>query len=131
LSKIKLIFVDDNQELTDLFKLILSAEEDFECLRSLNSTEQLIECVANDTPDIVVMDLSMPEPAPLDVVELVCSLSPGTRVIFYSARDDEASQDAAYEAGAWGFVSKNIDCSELIKAIRKVANGETFFSVSS
>jgi len=91
-----------------------------------NGSDAIDEC-ARLRPDVLVLDLVMPGPDPVDVVAGVRQASPKTRIPVYSAYDDDARVWAMREAGAVGYLVKSESLDTVLRAIRTVASGATWF----
>jgi DNA-binding NarL/FixJ family response regulator len=121
------LLVDDSSDITRLYAKMVSAEADMECVGTLPSAEDLLKVAQQQRPDVVVLDLTMPGPDPLQVARALHEQWPQSRVLAFSGHNDEETLAAAYEAGVWGFLSKGGDAAELLAAIREVAAGRGTF----
>ncbi|MDT9594479.1 response regulator transcription factor [Nocardioides zeae] len=80
------------------------------------------------TPDVVVLDLQIPEPSGVEVTAAVLAHTPSSRVLILSASGEQADVLAAVKAGATGYLVKSASREELIAAVRRVAGGDTVFT---
>jgi DNA-binding NarL/FixJ family response regulator len=87
-----------------------------------------LEAVREHRPDLLVVDIAMPGVDGLSVAERLRTEAPGTRVVFLSMHDDDASLERAVALGAAGFVSKSASIEELLEAVRAVRDGGSFLS---
>jgi DNA-binding NarL/FixJ family response regulator len=123
-SPIKVLCVDDSVDITKLVCMAISGEPDMEVVGEMHSAENLLEEVCRLGPDIVLLDLSIPGVDVLEALSGISEKSPSTRIVVFSGYDDQKNVDAAMAAGAWGYVSKNVDLDVLISGLRDVAQGE-------
>jgi DNA-binding NarL/FixJ family response regulator len=117
------LLVDDAPEISCLYRHFVDAEPDMKCVGTLPSAEGLLDTVIRTGAEIVVLDIAMPGPDPLEAARELTRLRPGVRVLAFSGYDDERTVDASREAGAAGFISKDATPEELIAAIRELASG--------
>ena len=118
---IAVLVVDDNRDLASMLQIVIAGEPDMVCVGSLASADTLLETIAKTSPDVVLLDLTMPGRQPLDVVAEASKVAPACRIIVLSGYDDRATMDRAAESGAWGFVSKHGDMPSILEAIRSIA----------
>jgi DNA-binding NarL/FixJ family response regulator len=122
--KIRLLCVDDHEEMRRLFEIVLGSQAEFDLVGTLESADHLEEHVANLRPDVVLLDLSMPGRRPLEALRSVRSRSAGVRFLVTTAHDNPEIVDHALDAGAHGFVTKGGEFDQLTDAIRRVARDE-------
>ncbi len=120
---IRVLVVDDSPELVEAIRLFVDPEPDMKVIKTLNCADALVVTMC-DGADVAVVDLTMPGVAPLEAVRQAADSCPECRAIIYSGYDDQATIDAAMDAGAWGFVSKNAEIETIVRAVRQVASGE-------
>jgi DNA-binding NarL/FixJ family response regulator len=128
MKPIRVLLVDDH----DLIRAgIHSLLRDLDCLEivaeACNGREALRLCQTH-RPDVVLMDIIMPELNGLNATAQLATISPKTRTIILSMNANEEYVLQALRAGAAGYLLKNISPSELEQAIRAVARGETYLS---
>jgi DNA-binding NarL/FixJ family response regulator len=124
---IRVLCVDDLPDVAAVMQLMLDAEPDMTCVGCLASADDLVSQARRLTPDILVLDASMPGKDPFKAMTELRQACPDVAAIVYSGRDDPDSVDLAAEAGAWGWVGKHEPPHELVRAVREVAAGHTFF----
>jgi len=122
MNKIKILFVDDSQDISELYDVAFNAEDDMEGLGFLLSADNLSEEVSKKNPDIVVLDLTMPGTDPLKALKDVSVKFPEVKVITFSGYNDPETVSRAMEAGASCHLSKDSDLDEMLKTIRKLAS---------
>jgi len=124
-DSIRVLCVDDSPDIGDLYCALIDAESDMECVGRLTSALEVVKEVKRTKADCVLLDLTMPGgPDPLAVIQELSELHPESRVLAFSGYDDEATKNAVLDAGAWGFVSKNVEAPDVVDAIRRVVKGE-------
>ncbi|HLU39049.1 MAG TPA: response regulator transcription factor [Planctomycetota bacterium] len=120
----RVLCVDDSMDIAELYRLLIDAEPDMRCVGVVTDPADVVATVARTGANQVLLDLTMPGPVtPLSVIRALAETSPDVRVVAFSGYDDEATQHAALDAGAWGFVSKHAGPSDVLDAIRQVATG--------
>jgi DNA-binding NarL/FixJ family response regulator len=128
-KRTKVLSVDDSSDIAELTQRLLSREADMVGVGSLPSAEGLAEHAARLQADVILLDLSMPGPDPLEAARSIC-LATDCRVIVLSGRDDPATVDAALDAGASGFVGKDAQTAQIVEAVRTVAAGGIWLPAS-
>src|SRR5260370_981897 len=103
----------------------LEDENDVEGVAEAGRGEEAIDGAKRLHPDIAIMDIAMPGIGGIDATRAIKVCSPETAVLVLSAYDDEPYLMAILEAGAAGFLLKNVHGQELINAIRAVSRGES------
>lgn len=119
---------DDHKELRTAIRLLIVMSDDMDIAFLAENGREAVEKVKQYKPDVLVMDMRMPELDGLSATEEILALSVGTRVILTSSYDYVAINAIAQEAGAFGFIHKNDLVEQLRTAIRIVAKGGTFFN---
>ena len=127
---IKILIVDDHALVRVGMRMILSAELDIEVVADVESGELAIPLIRTLRPDIVLCDLHLPGVSGLEVTERVVKGDYGSRVIIVSVLEDGPLPKRLLEAGAFGYVGKGGDASELLRAVRDVARGKRYLGSS-
>jgi two-component system, NarL family, response regulator NreC len=128
MRRIRIVLVDDHAVVRQGFKMILSAESDMEIVGEAANGRDAVELAEQLSPDIVVMDVAMPE---LNGIEATRRLSgPGqhTRVLALSMHKDSVYVREILRAGARGYLLKDSGAEDLVRAIRTIAAGESWLS---
>lgn len=121
---IGVIVVDDHEIAREGIRSRLDLETDVEVLAELPCADDLIPTCETHLPQVVLMDIDMPGSDPFTMIQDLKRLQPDVRVIILSAYMRDGYVDAAVQAGAWGYMSKNESFDDIIKAIRRVVAGE-------
>src|SRR5260370_701532 len=122
---IRVLLADDHALVREGTRRLLEAENDVEVVAEAASGEEAIDAAKRLHPDIAIMDIAMPGIGGIDATRAIKVCSPETAVLVLSAYDDEPYLMAILEAGAAGFLLKNVHGQELINAIRAVSRGES------
>jgi DNA-binding NarL/FixJ family response regulator len=88
--------------------------------------EEAQRCAAMLRPDVIVLDITMPGRSGIEALPDLLAASPGTRVLILSMQDDPAYVRRAFNAGAHGYVLKDVSDTELIDAVHEVATGRQY-----
>ena len=121
---IRLVLADDEQLLRVGFRMILDAHEGFEVVAEAGNGAEAIAAVAAHDPDVVVMDVRMPELDGIAATEVIVREHPGCRVLILTTFDLDEYAFAGLRSGASGFLLKNVPPEDLVAAIRTVAAGD-------
>src|SRR5207245_10786840 len=127
---IRVLLADDHALVREGTRRLLEAENDVEVVAEAASGEEAIDAAKRLHPDIAIMDIAMPGIGGIDATRAIKVCSPETAVLVLSAYDDEPYLMALLEAGAAGFLLKNVHGQELINAIHAVSRGEAILPLS-
>lgn len=122
---IRVLLADDHALVREGTRRLIEAESDLEVVAEASSGEEAIEKVKELHPDIAIMDIAMPGLGGIGATRAIKADSAETAILVLSAYDDEPYLVALLEAGAAGFLLKNVNGHELVEAIRAVARGES------
>jgi two-component system response regulator DegU len=124
--KRRVVIVDDHTLFREGLRNILEMEEDIEVIADAESAEDVVELVWRARPDILLLDIRMPQGNGLDAVPAVLRISPGTQVLVLTACDEKEEHVRAFKLGAKGVVLKDSARETLMHAMRTVCRGETW-----
>ncbi len=127
-NKIKIALVDDHLLVRNGIKSLLEEEQDMVVVAEGSNGFEALEIVSNYHPDILIIDVRMPEMNGIEAVGKLQSLGSKTRSIVLSMHDSEEYILESIKAGANGYLLKDTDKKEFIKAIHTVHNGGKYFS---
>lgn len=125
-----LVIVDDHKIVRDGIRAMLMGNKSFKVLTDLASGHELFEYLKTCVPDIVVLDIAMPEMNGVEITEKLSQQYPGIRVLILSANASEDWIIAAVRAGAMGFLPKDCAREEFLKALNYTAKGENYYGES-
>jgi len=124
MGKIRVVIVDDHRLFREGIRLMLRQEKDIEIVGEADNEPQTIDVISDFEPDVVLLDITMPEMDCIEAIPLIREKSPKTRALMLTASTDESMIFKALKAGAKGYLSKDASVSELVKAIQAVHQGE-------
>jgi len=127
---VKLLLADDHKMMRDGLRAVLEKEEGVEIVGEAATGHEAIELARRLRPEIVIMDISMPDLNGVDATHRIVAEWPSAKVIVLSMSSDRRYVVAMLAAGAVGYVLKDSDSGELVQAVRAVARGHTFLSPS-
>lgn len=121
----RVFVVDDHEIVRRGIVGMIDAEHDLEVVGEASTAQQTLGRVAATLPDVVVLDVRLPDGSGIDVCRSILSAHPEVRCLMLTAYDDDRASYAAVLAGASGYVLKDIRGQKLIEGIRAVAAGRT------
>ena len=124
----RILLADDHEEMLETLAGIL--EDEFQIVGTANNGMRALELAASLTPDIVVLDISMPEVNGIEAAWRLREEGSLARVVFLTAHNDPDLVEAAMSAGALGYVLKSHLATDLVPALRNALEGNTFVSRS-
>jgi DNA-binding NarL/FixJ family response regulator len=130
MSKLRILIADDHPLVRKGMSTILAGEPDFEVVGQATDGAEAIELAAQLQPDLILMDLQMPNVTGVTATREILNSNPDIRILVVTLFEDDDSVFLALRAGARGYVLKDADEEDLIQAIRAVAGGAAIFSQS-
>ena len=127
-APIRLLIVDDHPVVRDGLKGMLSGQPGFEIAGEAADGLQGVQLATHLKPDVVLMDLRMPNLDGAAATQRIRSTLPGVRVLVLTTYDSDAEILKAIEAGATGYILKDAPREELFRAIRATAQGQSYLS---
>lgn len=124
----RVLLAEDHTIVRQGLRALLSSHDDLEVVGEAANGVEAVRLATELGPDVVVMDLGMPELNGVDATEQICAALPETRVIILSMHSSADYVRPAVRAGASGYLLKGAGLSDLVTAIRAVAQGGAFFS---
>src|SRR6185437_4208339 len=121
----RVFVVDDHEIVRRGIADMIDAEHDLEVVGEASTAQQALSRVAATLPDVVVLDVRLPDGSGIDVCRSILSAHPQVRCLMLTAYDDDRASYAAVLAGASGYVLKDIRGQKLIEGIRAVAAGRS------
>lgn len=121
MTQTRIAIVDDHELFREGLKRIFDLEDEFTVVAEGRTGREAIRIAGEQKPEILIMDINMPDMNGIEATKQLSLLSPETRVLILSIHDDESYITHALEAGASGFLLKEVASTELISAVRAVA----------
>jgi two-component system response regulator NreC len=128
MRKTRILLADDHAVVRQGFKMLLSAQPDMEIVGEAANGREAVESAESLRPDVVVMDVAMPELNGIEATRRLAASAPHTRVIALSMHKDSVYVREILRAGARGYLLKDSGAEDLVSAIRAVAKGESYLS---
>lgn len=124
-GKLRVMLVDDHEVVRQGVRSLIETEEDIEVVAEADSGQAAIDMARIHNPNVVVMDIRMPQAGGVDACRAIRDEMPDTQVIMLTSFSDDAALFNSIMAGAAGFVLKQIRGRDLVDAIRKVGAGNS------
>ncbi len=125
---IKVLLVDDHPLFLEGISSRLAMSQDIEVIAQAENGREAIEKIEQYQPDIVLMDISMPEMSGMDALEVLREKHPDIKVLMLSMHDDKEYILSVIRTGAAGYILKDVGGDEMIRAIKSVFEGNKYFS---
>jgi NarL family two-component system response regulator LiaR len=123
-EKIAVVLVDDHAIVRQGLRTYLELQPDIEVVGEASDGREAVGVVRDTLPDIVLMDLVMPNSDGVEATRAITGMAPSTRVIVLTSFSEDEKVFASIKAGAQGYLMKDVLPSDLVKAIRTVYKGE-------
>ena len=128
MKRLRILLADDHAVVRQGFKMILSAQPDMEIVGEAGNGREAVELAEELRPDVVVMDVAMPELNGIEATRRLVASTPHTRVVALSMHKDSVYVREILRAGARGYLLKDSVAADLVAAVRAVAAGEGYLS---
>lgn len=128
MATIRVLLAEDHTVVRQGLRRILQTEPGIEIVAEVGDGRAALEALRSTRPDIAVVDISLPNLSGIEVTRQAARLSPDTRVLILSMHADDAYIRQALKAGARGYLLKDADDQDLLKAILAVSAGSSYFS---
>lgn len=125
MDKIKVLIADDHAIVREGTRRFLEQEEDLDVVAEAADGEEAIRLALSLKPDVVIMDIAMPNVDGIEATKQIKRENPGITILILSAYDDDQFVFSLLEAGAAGYLLKSVRGNELVDAIRAVNAGES------
>lgn len=126
--KTRVLIVDDHVVMAEGLSLLLSREPDMEVVGQIQDGLTAVTKAAELIPDVVIMDISLPELSGIEATKKILSEHPQIKVLALSNYDDWKHVSEMMEAGALGYLRKDIAYKELVSAIKSILEGKIYLS---
>ena len=125
MKKIRLFIVDDHKMVREGLRSLLQDDPDVKVVGEAENGEKALECLATLHSDIILLDLKMPGMDGIEVCRQICAQYPDTAVIGLTTFEDENIASQLIQAGAKGYVLKDVEGFQLRQILRTVVSGES------
>jgi two-component system, NarL family, response regulator NreC len=127
-KQIRILLADDHNVMRGGLRLLLERQPGFKVVGEASDGRQAVEQAEATKPDIIVLDIAMPNLSGIEAAQRISALLPQARIIILSMHGDESYVLRALKAGAKGYLLKDSAENDLIEAIKAVDEGKAFFS---
>ena len=128
MNKISVYIVDDHQIVIDGISSFFIGNETFELIGSALSANDLFNDLQKHTPDILILDIKLPGLSGIQICKIITKEYQNIKIVFLSSNTDEESLNEAIKAGGKGYFSKDVAEEEFFFGLKKIKNGENYFS---
>jgi len=128
MEQVRILLADDHNILRDGMRLLLERQPGFSVVGEAADGREIVQLTQAHSPDVVVMDIAMPNMNGIEATRRIVEKFPKTGVVILSMHYDESYVIRSLKAGARAYLLKDAMKAELIAAIRAVAEGRSFFS---
>lgn len=126
MNKIRLAIIDDHAVVLDGLKTMLNAFENLDVVYTTQNANELLQYFQTGVPDVLLMDIQMPEISGIDLCKQVMKQYPSVKIIAFSSFDDSNYVKQIFRNGARGYLLKNSDKHTILKAIETVMQNEEY-----
>ena len=128
MKRIRILLADDHAVVRQGFKMILGAQPDMEIVGEAGNGRDAVELAEQLRPEVVVMDVAMPELNGIEATRRITDALPHTRILALSMHKDSVYVRETLRAGARGYLLKDSPAGDLLAAVRAVASGQGYLS---
>jgi DNA-binding NarL/FixJ family response regulator len=126
-NTIQVIIVDDHKLVTDCIDLFLKGAKDIKVVGVAHSGKDALEMLKTVTPEVILLDITMPEMSGIELTDAIKKKYPDIKILILSMHSDYNNISDAIDAGADGYVPKDVSSEELVEAIETVSKGKNYF----
>ena len=130
-DRITVLLADDHDLVREGLKILLDFEEGIEIVADARDGVGAVEMAILHQPDVVVMDLTMPNMNGIEATRKILSVLPETKLLIVSAEGDKDRIEESLASGAVGYISKESSLMEVPTAIREISQGKTFICLTA
>lgn len=125
---IKVVIADNHPIVRLGIRNVLSTASDFELIDDVGTTTELFQSLKKSTPDVVLLELDIPEINGIATIRKIKQEFPEVKVLIYSGQSEDVYALSTIRAGAFGYLSKTADLDYIVTALRKVYDGKMFIT---
>jgi DNA-binding NarL/FixJ family response regulator len=131
MAKLRVFIVDDHAILREGLRVLIAGQSDMDVVGEAADGQSAVNAVEAMRPDVIIMDISMPQLSGTDATRQIRSRLPSARVLVLTAHEDSVYIRLLLDAGASGYLLKRAAAADLIRAIRAVAAGQLYLDTTS
>ncbi|GLZ31089.1 DNA-binding response regulator [Lentzea sp. NBRC 105346] len=124
----RVLIADDHPVFRRGLRALLDCTDGIEVVAEASTGNEAITAAREHEPDVVVLDLHMPDGTGVEAAKQILSRKPGTGVLVLTMHEDDELVFAAMRAGARGYLVKTVDDDEIVRAVKVIGDGEAIFS---
>ena len=128
---VKILIADDHEIVRQGIRRVLEAKPEWEICGEAANGQEAVRLAQELTPDIIIMDVSMPVMSGFEAADEISRLPIGSRVLFFTMHDTGSLAGSVRSSGARGYVVKSRAAQDLLQALERLLNGGTFFDAST
>ncbi len=128
---IRILTADDHPLIRDALRVCIEDEADMEIVAEVVNGRDAIRAAQEHSPDVSILDLYLPDMDGIQVLENILKVQPAARVLFFTSSQEEAKVAQAIQSGALGYLLKDSQREEILRAIREVSQGRSYLSASA
>jgi two-component system, NarL family, response regulator DegU len=128
MEKINIVLADDHVLVRKGIRAMLESDKQIDVIGEASNGLEALETTKNLKPDILVLDIRMPEMNGLEAAARLKQVSPNTKAVILSMHDSEEYVLQALDAGAFGYLLKDTDKAEFLKALKQIHTGSKYFT---
>jgi DNA-binding NarL/FixJ family response regulator len=128
MNRIRILVVDDHPIVRSGITSVLASQPDFDVVGEAGNGQEAVAAASRLEPDLVLMDLRMPVRSGVDASAAILAVRPSTRIVVLTTYASDGEVLRAIEAGAVGYLLKDVPHEELFRALRAVARGERYLA---
>lgn len=126
MKKISVIIVEDHKLVREMWVTLFAEHEHLDIVGQSGVFEEAVELIKTNRPDIVLLDINLPNASGMDAVPLIRKFAPGTKIIAVSMHNQPAYAKKMLQLGAHGYVTKNSSQDEILDAVNEVMQNRTY-----
>jgi DNA-binding NarL/FixJ family response regulator len=130
MERIQVSIVEDIQDIREGLKFLLNQEQGFNCLQTYANATDALRGLMTDVPDIVIMDINLPDMSGVDCMRKVKARHPQVQFIIFTIYENSDQVFEALAAGANGYLLKNASSAKIMEALRELHDGGSPMSAS-
>ncbi len=125
---IKVLIADSHPVVRLGIKKVLESSSDIEIIGDVSTTEELFESLKNVSPDVIILEMDIPEINGIAALRKLKSEFPDIKTLMFSGQSEDVYALSTIRAGAYGYLSKTADLDYIVSAVKKVSEGNMFIT---